>query len=115
MPSQTDLARMQQTARARMPTLATIERLAKVADGYGGETKTYAAIYSDVPCRIDNLSQNETPSVHGAIADFKISFPAGTDIVETDRILIEGKRYAVFGVIYKKSYEITRDVEVKRV
>jgi hypothetical protein len=115
MPSLNELTRMRQTARERMPALATIKRLTKTADGYGGESQTYSTVNQNVPCRIDNQTQNESPGVNSAIGEFKISFPAGADVLETDQIEIDGKTYAVFGVIYQKSYEITRDVIVKKI
>ena len=114
MPSLIELARMQQTAREKMPSLASVKRLSRSADGYGGETQIYTSIYENIPCRIDNLNQSELP-LNGAIAEYKISLPAGTDVLATDRVEIEGNLYAVFGSVYKKSYEITRDIEVKRI
>lgn len=113
MLSASQLAAMQQTAAMALPDSGTILRAsAPIPDGMGSGSTTWTAA-ATAPCRVrpSGLSGDER-AVAGGISAFsywRITFPAGTDVQETDRIQALGKTYEVIGSGVS-SYEITRIV-----
>jgi len=72
-----------------------IYSVTRAADGYGGITETWAALYSGVKCRMDQTNGREQLA-GGAWQWF--SLPATTTITTAHRIYYGGVMYAVMSV-----------------
>ncbi len=121
MPSTRDIARARKRFAApnMLPDRATIQRPGVVADGGGGQTTTYPVLATLVPCRLAPVGageDSERASRGDRIADEStavVTFAAGQDITEADRIVIAGQTFDVQLVRRRGNFEITRRVEVK--
>lgn len=93
------------------PTSAQIQRATNASDGAGGRTRTFATV-ATVACRV-------TPDAAGAqevltsdklrdAEPYRVSFPAGTDVRITDRIVALGLTLAVEAVRSPRSVEVER-------
>lgn len=67
-----------------------------------GTSKTFGASLSGVPCRIQQMRGDETATesdgVASLVADHKLWFPYGTDLVARDRVTIGSTTYEVLDV-----------------
>lgn len=115
------IAAMAETAQGALPDLATIQRPSTVSDGGGGETTTWASLASDVPCRLAPLAGGEVLSPRPRVPSDRImdqstaivTFAAGTDVEDTDRLVIGDLTFDVTLVRRRKSWELARRVEVR--
>lgn len=110
-----DIAAMRATAGLALPDTATLERLTSTSDGGGGFTETWAQQGDALPCRVAPLGGGEGGNAGGRVSDETtavVTLPAGTDVTESDRLVIAGRRYEVT-VVRERSDEITRRTEVK--
>lgn len=108
-------ATMRDVAARALPGLATVQRLTRVPDGGGGFTEQWTDLAVNVPCRIAPVGGGETGTRGGRIADettHVATFPAGQDVTEADRIVINGTTYEATLVRERGGWEITRRVEV---
>lgn len=77
-----------------------IYSVTRSADGYGGVTETWTALYSGVKCRMDQTSGREQLA-GGAWQWFSknmLSLPATTAITTAHRVYYGGVMYAVMSV-----------------
>lgn len=67
-----------------------------------GKEKNYSANLSNVPCRIQQSNGDElateTDNLQSLVAQHKLWFPIGTDLVTTDRVTVGGTTYEVTDV-----------------
>ncbi len=120
MPSTRDIARARvRFSRADLfPDRATIQRPVVVADGGGGSDTTYPTLAADVPCRLAPIGGGEDDGGSAgerisADATAVVTFAAGRDVAESDRIVIDGQTFDVQLVRRRGQLEITRRVEVR--
>lgn len=78
-----------------------IERATGALDVGGAPTTTYALEYSGVPCRVVVRSGTEAPQYGGERNKYTYSvyFRGTQDVLETDRIIVEGLTLDVQSVI----------------
>lgn len=99
-----------------LPDSATIERKTAVSDLGGGTTETWANQATGVSCRIEPAGGGETGATADRVNDetsHVVYFAAGTDIAETDRVLIGGQVYEITAVHRWGTSEVYRSVEAK--
>lgn len=118
MPSTRQINRSRKRFAALLPDRALIERPTDVSDGGGGFTQTWASLASNVPCRLAPVGGGEgnAPSAGARLSDAAtctITFAAGRDISEADRVTIAGQVFNVLLVRRRGAYEITRRVEAR--
>lgn len=123
MPSQGQRLRARHRFARMLPDRATIQRSTDAPDGGGGLTQTWAPLAADVPCRLAPVGGGEDSARGGSGGGDRISdsataivtFRAGQDVTEADRIVIAGQTFDVQLVRRRGEYELTRRVEVKEV
>ena len=119
MPSTGQIMRARKRFAALLPDRATIERPVTAYDGSGGHETTWPAepLAEDVPCRLSPVGGGEDEPGRGdriaAEATSIITFAAGTDVADTDRITIAGQSFDVLLVRLRGQWEMTRRCEVK--
>lgn len=110
-----DLACVRSTLEDTLTESATIRRLTDTADGAGGQSRTYADV-ATVPARIAPVTGRE--AITGArltsINQYKITMPAGTDIQESDRVVIGAHTFEAVAVLIRTN-EISRRVLAAKV
>lgn len=122
--SPAEIADLRAVAGSAHPTKGAIERQARVADGQGGWTITWATIATDVPCRRRPAEGQVLERTVGdqltPLRQFVISMPAGTDVRHGDRILLPDPRgddgtiaYHVIGEMDTDEWETDRRVRVE--
>jgi len=101
-----DLAAMRTTQAEAQPETATIHRSSDVSDGRGGQTTTWTADTATITARIGYLTAAEqtTANALGLERAVVLSLPVGTDVAETDRVIIGTRTYQVAGPL-KGSYQ----------
>ena len=113
------------TARAwnddLMPDSAVIKRRTQAVDSYGGTAATYATS-STVPCRI--IFRGEKPLIQEITAwrgeqlnpadTYEGVLPLGTDVQESDRLLVNGNTYEIVTQLDARSYQMAVRVLLKR-
>ncbi len=107
---------MRDVTRAALPETATISRKTAVSDGAGGRTETWADIATAVPCRVGPAAGGETGMSGGRIEDESthvVTFSAGQDITEADRLTVAGQSYEVTLVRRRGAWETSRRAEVR--
>lgn len=111
-----DLASMRTVMDTSLPDTGVVWRRTLADDGQGGRTQTYSAV-GTVACRLSPVSALSAGSeeVHGdrqtAIADRIITFPANTDVVPTDRIVVSDQTFEVLAIHAPRSWEISTRVD----
>ena len=111
-------------ARARfarlLPDLALIERPTRVSDGGGGYTQTWATLAANVPCRLAPVGGGEDERGRASGGDrivdsatSTITFAAGVDVSESDRVTVAGQAFDVLLVRRRGNYEVTRRCEAR--
>ena len=117
MPSAAQLTRARARFATLLPDLATIQRPTVTADGAGGQTMTFAVFATAVPCRLSPVKGGESSASSGdRVADEAtaiITFKAGQDITEADRIVIAGQTFDVTLVRHRGQWELTRRCEAR--
>lgn len=105
---------MRATMNRALPGSATIERAA-VENVGGEEVRTWGEL-STVACRLTFIGGGEGKEVGARIAEettHLVTVPAGTDIEEADRVVIDSTTYEVTLVRKRGEWELSRRVEVK--
>ncbi len=121
MPSAGQILRARKRFALLLPDRATILRAAEVANTSGGQTTTWPVLASDVPCRLSPVEGGEVSSrARGGdrIADEAsaiVTFAAGTDVDESDRVTIAGVTFDVQLVRLRGEWEIARRCEVREI
>lgn len=110
------LARLQRVAEANMNLSCAVRRATLVSDGMGNSTSTWATA-ATVDCRrLSTLSQAEQV-IAGRLAISRpwiVQTPAGTDVRETDRLVIGSDTLEVVHV-GQSSWEAVRRVLCREV
>ncbi len=122
MPSAGQLMRARKRFAALLPDRATIQRPVVAANTSGGQTTTYPVLAEDVPCRLSPVGGGEDVTVGrrggDRVADESsavITFAAGTDISEADRVLIGAATFDVTLVRLRGAWELTKRCEAREV
>lgn len=117
MPSAGQILRARKRFATLLPDRATIQRPTTVYDCAGGSTDTWADVATAVPCRLSPVGGGEDEPSHGerlsAEADVLITFAAGMDIKDSDRITIGAQVFDVLLVRLRGEWELTRRCECK--
>lgn len=103
-----------------MPDTATIQRRTAVSDSGGGRTYTWATA-ATVTARISPIGGGEGTGVGIATRGDRVSeetthivtLPQGTDVRESDRVVIAGVTFEVTAVRKRGMWELSRRVECK--
>jgi hypothetical protein len=107
---------MRATAERAFPDLATIQRRTEISDGGGGTTTTWADLAENVPCRLSPVGGGEVGLTGARIADEAtslVTMAATRDVVESDRLVIDGFVYDVQLVRRRGSWALTLRIECK--
>lgn len=94
--SAAELASLRASADAALPDLAAVARLTAAQDGRGGQSQSYATHIASVRARVAPAggTGREAEEVNarrlGIVAPWVVTLPHGTDVIETDRIGING-------------------------
>jgi hypothetical protein len=123
MLTERQLAKMRRTANLLLPDIATILRQMLVDDGAGGKQEVYDTEnpVGTSKCRfsaMDVKTRMKDQATGGRIQPnegFIVSLPLGTDVQETDRLVINGETYDVISAADKRSFEVNLRFVVKRV
>ena len=103
---------MAATQAETLVTPARIFRRVSVPDDFGGQVVTETT--TDTLCRVAPTANQPAYTVFAAKAAeqllYRITFPAGTVIGETDRIEALGRTFEVLGVLAPATYETARPV-----
>lgn len=117
MLSADDLAALQATQEAALPSTCTITRRSLLPDGQGGYTETWATLAASVACRMSAL-RNPTEQVVGerfvGKTLWQLTLPAGQDVTHEDRVTVEGLAYEVAGINSGGAWETARRVILAR-
>ncbi len=102
-----ELAAQRTAAAQTFPESCIVQRLAEVSDGQGGFTQAWTAV-GTVDARMVAKSGN-TRAVGGkdsVVGAYTLTVPVGTDIQETDRVVIGAVPYRVLFVDDLKAWQI---------
>ena len=108
---------MRTEAATTLPDTCAISRRTRTPDGRGGYTDSWAAIATNVPCRITpntapagGEEQAGRPGQVGAWAPWKIRLASGQDVTVRDRIVVAAFTYPleVTAVSSGQSWELLR-------
>lgn len=93
------------------PSSAQIQRATTASDGLGGRSRTFATV-ATVACRITPDRKGAAEAMTGErMMDkepYRVSFPLGTDVRITDRVVVDGVTLAVEAVQAPRSVEVER-------
>lgn len=114
-----DIACLREAFTDALPDLGSISRPTDADDAFGGQTRTWATVATNVPCRLAPETRRPVEEVTGgrlaASGDVVITFAAGTDISERDRVAIGAWTFEVVGVRLRGALELTRRAVCVRV
>lgn len=102
-----ELAAMQAVQESTMTQTATITRITRVPDGMGGWTEVTAS--TDVDCRLapsNNMAQ--AAIFAGQLRErvpWRCTLPSGTDIIDSDRVTVDGVDFEVVGILGPYGFE----------
>ena len=119
MPTPGQLVKSRARFSRLLPDRATIQRPVSTSDGGGGSTQTWPVLASDVPCRLSPVGggeDNDRADGGDRISDeatVVVTFAAGTDVTNSDRLLIAGRLYDVLLVRRRGEFELTRRCEAR--
>ena len=105
-----ELASMQATQALTLTTACSIGRRTYTSDGMGGETETVT--WHASMCRATASNNAPDYQIYASRANetmlWRITFAAGTDVQETDKITIGARVYEVLGVLAPGTVETAR-------
>lgn len=108
------IAAMRVVAEQALPDVCTIRRSTDTSDAGGGTTQTWADQATLVPCRVSPIGGGERGMTGSRISDESthvITLAAKTDVLEADRIVVEGVVYEITLVRKRGAWELTRRCE----
>jgi len=97
-----EIAVMQGEVGKQLTGLCTIQKISRLSDGNGGQTKTYTTIATKVPCLIDGNPTKQGDSSLGANAPsgvYPAYFAYSAVIDEECRILHGANTYEVWAIL----------------
>jgi len=101
---------MQATQALTLATACSIGRRTFTPDGMGGETETVG--YTATVCRCTASNNAPDYAIYAERANetmlWRITFAAGTNVLETDKIVIGARTYEVLGVLAPGTVETAR-------
>lgn len=112
-----DLALMRADAARLLPDLCSILSVSRTTDGEGGWVDTWTATSVNVPCRVDYVYGTETLA-GGAVQQYKrakLSLAHDAVLETSNRILVDGRTYAVTSVNNGQSGRIVVRAELEYV
>lgn len=97
--SASEVAELVAIDESTMTDTATIRRFTSVSDGMGGATDTWATV-TTVKCRIQAYTritslEQVTSDQMAVTADFVVFLPVGTDVRNTDKLVIGTRTFEV--------------------
>jgi head-tail adaptor len=105
-----ELAAMQATQALTLTTACSIGRRSYTSDGMGGETETVT--WAATVCRCTASNNAPDYQIYASRANetmlWRITFAAGTDVQETDKVTIGARSYEVLGVLAPATIETAR-------
>ena len=107
---------MRSVAERALPDICHTQRRSEVSDGGGGITTTWNEHLASVPCRLSPVGGGEIGLTGSRIEDESTSIVTmawDTDVVEADRLLINGRAYDVTLVRRRGNWALTLRVEAK--
>jgi hypothetical protein len=111
-----ELVGMRATMSEALPDTCTIQRKTIASDGGGGTSATWATHVADVACRLSPVAGGETGTAGGRIADEAtavVTVSAGIDVVEGDRLVIDGQTFDIHLVRERGAWELSTRLEVR--
>lgn len=109
------LTGMRRLLQRMLPDECVIQRRTVSSDGGGGSTESWSD-HLTAPCRIAPIGGGEGGQAAARVTEettHLITLAANTDVVEADRILIDGQTFDVTLVRKRGSWELSRRVEVR--
>lgn len=107
-----DIACLSEAVADALPDVGSISRPTDTPDAFGGQMRTWTTIATNVPCRLAPETRRPVEEERGgvlvAVGDHVITFAAGTDIAERDRVVIGAWTFEVVGVRLRGALELTR-------
>lgn len=115
-----ELASIRAVQAAALPDRCSILRIGTASDGMGGFTSTWAAVASEVPCRLSSMVQRPSENVAATALQstvlYMLTLPALTDIRPTDRVIVGATTFEVAGVLSPGgAMETARRIQLVRV
>lgn len=103
-----EIAEMRDTVQTEtLAGTAVIGRYISTSDGEGGETRNYVN-FGTAACHVSPISGDEAQIAAGVAseAQWVITLPAGTDLDERDRVVIDTVTYEVDAVRTPRTWEL---------
>lgn len=118
-PSQKEIDQIRtEIQEVALPDTCDILTATIASDGQGGQTETWAATLTEVPCRLDGILSGERNIVIGdAMREFHrwtLTVPYNIAITPSNRIQHNGQTYRILTVRDHTSWEIHRRAELER-
>lgn len=115
-----DIVDLRNAVEELFPDTADIYHRTNAGSGtYGGSQPTYPGVpdIADVPVLFvqRNVAEIDQAGLSEAIVDQILTFPGGTDVRQNDRVIVDTLTYEVVNVGGGGSWEVTKDVVVRRV
>lgn len=107
--SSSELADIQAAGTALLDKSCAIQRATIAADGYLGQSKTWATI-STVNVGMSQPTAGQLANYDyliGALASWQIRLPYGTDVKDQDHLIIDGQTLVVQVLLTPRSYAAT--------
>lgn len=103
------LARLRRVANRNMNETATVSRVARTSDGMGGWTESWTTAGTLACRRVSTLSQAEQRIAERltVVRPWMVQVPAGSDVRETDRLVLGSDTLEVVHV-GRSSWEAVR-------
>src|SRR5262249_59535373 len=119
--SQRQLNRLRDIGKRALPDTAIILRRTLVDDGNGGQESTYASV-GTAACRISFAGSKSEPALKdrqqgGRITpqqEWIVTLAHDANVLETDRLQINGETYEIISSMRRRSWEITKRFLVKQ-
>jgi head-tail adaptor len=89
------------SSRVGMTHRCTIERRTLTSDGGGGQTETWAAVETDLPCRawLEDSGIEAVGDKVVEVEDRRLIVPVGTDVQPADRVTVTVRGEAFMSVM----------------
>jgi head-tail adaptor len=78
------------SSRVGLTHRCTVERRTLVSDGGGGQTETWAAVETDLPCRawLEAANAEAVGERMAEVEDRRLIVPVGSDVQPADRVTV---------------------------
>ena len=109
----TEIATMAATLTASLPGTVYLSRSTTTADGMGGVTDAWANV-GTVSARVSPSGAGDDSIAGGEVTNaspWVVTLPAGTSVLDTDRIVYLGQTFEVLRSSTPRSYEACVRVE----